>query len=138
MDQAHRPPARMPPAQLTHQRLHLAGGLPRRRTRPLRLIRQPGQTRLQIPALPCAQRLPGHPNLNGNLTHGCTAQDRQDRPIPLLDDRQLDQSQSRPPPRATPANDAHMEAEPDPTSSMSWHTDVKYVPDQDKGQAILS
>jgi hypothetical protein len=29
------------------------------------------------------------------------------------------------------ANKAHMEAEPDPASSMSWQTDVKHVLDQD-------
>jgi hypothetical protein len=95
--------------------------------------------RLQIPALPRAQRLPGHPDLGGDLTHESTAQDRQNRPIPLLDDRQVDQSHSWPPPTQRPQttrtwkpNRTRRQACPGtPTSSMSWHTDVKHVPDQD-------
>jgi hypothetical protein len=42
-----------------------------------------------------------------------------------------------PPPTAL-ANDAHMQAEPEITSSMSWHTNIKHVPDQDRDREQLS
>ncbi len=46
---------------------------------------------------PRMQRLPRHPDLARDLTHLRTVQHRHHRPIPLLDDRQRHQSQSRPP-----------------------------------------
>lgn len=82
---------RMMPAQLTHQRLHLRRRLMRTTQRPPRPVLQTGETHLGIPGQPGMNRLPGHPNPGRHLNHRFAGLHGEDRPIPLLNDRQLHQ-----------------------------------------------
>lgn len=71
--------------------------------------REPRQTQGLIPRLPPAHRLPRHPQRRSDLRHRRTRQHRKNSPVPLLDNRQLHQRQSRPP--HTHRNDTHRKAE---------------------------
>jgi hypothetical protein len=60
-------------------------------------VRQPRQPRRAIARQPRVHRLARHAHLGRHLRRARTVQDRHHRPIPLLDDRQRHQRQSRPP-----------------------------------------
>ena len=79
----------------------------RARPRPARPVRQPRQPAGAIARQPRMHRLARHPDLGRHLRRARTVQHRHHRSIPLLDDRQRHQRQSRPPvadPRTTRAD----------------------------------
>ena len=121
-----RTPPRMRPAQLTHPRLQLCRRPVRARPRPARPIRQPRQARRAIAPDPRMHRLARHADLARDLAHRGAVQHRHHRPVPLLDDRQRHQSQSRPPAQSAQADHGQRrQAGPE-------HSDVKHVPRQDR------
>jgi hypothetical protein len=69
----------------------------RARRRSVCAVHQPGQAILDIPQQPGMQGLPGDPELGRHHDLRFTALDRQHGTVALLDNRQVDQSQSRPP-----------------------------------------
>ncbi len=85
------------PAQLTHPGLYFRAGLVRARRGPVGAVHQPGQAVLGIPGQPGVQGLAGDPELGRHHHLRFTALDGQYGTVALLDNRQLDQSQSRPP-----------------------------------------
>ena len=87
----------MLPPQLAHRRLDLHADLVRARLRPPRAVHQPAQAALLIAADPRMHTLPRHPEPLSDLSHRNPRRGLQDRPVTLLDHRQLDQCQSRPP-----------------------------------------
>jgi len=114
--------------QLTDQRLDLARGPMRTAPRPVRSIRQPGQAAVSIARHPRMDRLTRHAHLRGDLAHRNSIQNRQHRSIPLLDDRQRHQCQSRPP-VPDPA-DGKSRSRP-AASSINRDSPVKHLPRQD-------
>ena len=131
-----RPPPRMlagaSPRPPPRPRRHLM----RARLRPVRPIHQPAQLLSQIPAHPPMHRRPMHPSPAGDLGDIRTAQHRPHRIQPLLDDRQDNQRQSRPPrardaPRRRPAQGCRT----DPVSHISWRTTVAHHPTEDRLRA---
>ena len=94
-----RAPPRVIAPQVTHARLQLRRRLIRIRPRPLRPIRQPRQAATSIARQPRMHRLARHTDLRGHLADLRAVQHRHHRPIPLLDNRQRHQRQSRPPAR---------------------------------------
>ena len=92
-----RPPPRMGPTHLRHRHLHVLGRLPRTRQGTMRPIRQPPDPLSQIPRYPPMHRRAMHPRPRPNLDDIHTAQHSPDRVQALLDHRQDNQSQSRPP-----------------------------------------
>ena len=113
-----RTPPRMRPPQLTHPRLQLRRGLTRARPRPPRTIRQPRQPRLAIPRHPRMHRLARHTDLGRDLAHRGAVQHRHHRPVPLLDNRQRHQRQSRPPAQSAKA-DHGQRRQPCPETRLS-------------------
>jgi len=108
-----RPPPRMLPAHLRHRHLHRRGRLVRARRRPVRPVRQTGQLLAQIPGQPAVYRRPVHPQPGRHLRDVRARQNRPDRVQPLLENRQDNQSHSRPPKVWTPHGDAQLRvAEP--------------------------
>jgi hypothetical protein len=97
----------MLPAHLRHRDLHRLSDLPRRITRTVGAVRQPGQLPSQIPRDPPVQRRPVHSHPGGHLGNLSAIQDRTDRVQALLDNRQDNQSQSRPPQSDAPAETSH-------------------------------
>ena len=92
-----RPPPRMPTAHLRDRHLDRGRHLMRARLRPVRPVHQPAQLVGQIPAHPPVHRGPMHTGLAVDLGDLRTRQNRSSRIQPLFDDRQHNQSQSRPP-----------------------------------------
>ena len=95
VSQPQRTPPRMLPPQLTHRRLDLHADLVRARLRAPRAVHQPAQATLLIAADPRMHALTRYAIPVSDFRHrnpGCSIQDR---PVPLLDHRQLDQCQSR-------------------------------------------
>jgi hypothetical protein len=95
VSQPQRTPPRMLPPQLAHRRLDLRTDLVRARLRPPRLVHQPAQATLLITADPGMHALPRHPIPLSDLDHRNPGCGSQNRPVPLLHHRQLDQCQSR-------------------------------------------
>jgi hypothetical protein len=85
------------PPQITHPRLHLRRRPTRARPRTRGTIRQARQPRLPTPGHPRVRRLARHTRLGRHLAHPSAIQHRHHRSIPLLDNRQRHQRQSRPP-----------------------------------------
>jgi hypothetical protein len=81
-----------------------------------------------------------HPEPGRHLSDVCTRQHRPNRVQPLLDLRQDNQCQSRPPRVSTPHGDVDLTvAEPGPVSQISWRTAVAHHPTEDKlsgGRAV--
>ena len=130
-----RSPPRMLPAQLDHHPLDLPRRLVRTRPRPGRPIGQPTDPLTQIPPQPRMHRLSRHPNLSRNLGHRSPRQHRPNRIQPLLDHRQHNQRQSRPP----ESDDIAEHRRPTgrtrgKVSSTYRHTSVKHLPGQDRFQ----
>jgi hypothetical protein len=112
---ARRPPPEPPPT-------------PGADTTPFDVTDRPGQpTRRAIAPQPRMHRLARHASLGGHLAHARAVQHRNDRPVPLLDDRQR-QCQSRPP----VADHANGHSRSRPLSSINRGTGVKHHPGQDK------
>ena len=86
-----------PTTQLTHPHLYLRRRLMRTRSGPVRPVHQPGQPRRPVTGQPSVQGLAGHPELGSDHVLGLTTLNSKDGAIPLLDNRQLNQGQSRPP-----------------------------------------
>ncbi len=84
-------------AHLRDQRLDLRRDLMRTTNRAVRTVRQARETVQQIPLHPPVHRRTMHPRLRRDLGHVTAVQDRPDYVQPLLDNRQDNQSQSRPP-----------------------------------------
>jgi hypothetical protein len=122
-----RTPPRMLPAHLAHHRLDLGAHLVRARLRPLRAVHQPGQARLLITADPGMHALPRHPEPLSRLSDRNPGSNIQDSPVTLLDNRQLNQCQSRPPARMTPANDMRERSRITGTCNASGGTGVSSI-----------
>jgi hypothetical protein len=69
----------------------------RARGRSVGAVHQPGQPISGVPGQPGVQRLAGDPELGRHHDLGFTALHGQHGPVALLDNGQVDQSQSRPP-----------------------------------------
>src|SRR5215212_4071092 len=95
----------MLPPHLRHRDLNRIRDLSRRRMRPMRTIHQPAQLLTQIAAQPTVNRRPVHPDTGSNLGDIRTGQHRTHRVQTLLDNRQDNQSQSRPPRSKTSRGD---------------------------------
>ena len=103
-DPARSPPRMLPP-HLRHRDLDRIRDLSWRRMRPMRTVHQPGQLLSQIPANPPVNRGPVHPDAGGDLRYIRTRQHGTNRVQALLDHRQDNQRQSRPPRSQTPRGD---------------------------------
>jgi hypothetical protein len=114
----------MLPAHLRHGDLHSISDLTRRRTRTMRPISQPGKLISEIPANPPVHRRPVHSHLGGNLDHISAIQDRTNRVQALLDNRQDNQCQSRPPQPQRPAETSHQSGRNTPLSQITWRRNV--------------
>src|SRR5690349_13922155 len=97
----------MLPAHLCHRHLHHLRDLARRTMRTVGAVGQPAQLAGEIPRYPPVQRGPVHSH-PGRYFHDISAiQDRADRIQALLNQRQDDQCQSRPPQSRRPAETSH-------------------------------
>jgi len=103
--------------------------------RPVRPIHQARQPAAAIPGHPRVHRLARHADLSGHLRHARAVQHRHHRPIPLLDNRQHNQCQSRPPVAANSANGASRSR---PLSSINRDTPVKHLPRQDSRRPLVT
>ena len=97
-----RPPPRMLSTHLRNRNLHRLSHLSRRHVRATRTICQTSQLLSQIPSDPAMQHGPVHPNLRGNLDDIRPGKHRTNRVKTLLNHRQDNQRQSRPPQSQTP------------------------------------
>ncbi len=95
-------PSGMRTPHLPEPNLHLRRDLIRAGPRTMRPIGQPADPVHQIPPGPGMQRLPRHPDLSSHLGDFRTRQHCPNRIQPLLDHRQRNQCQSRPPARRRP------------------------------------
>ncbi len=92
-----RPPPRMGPTHLRHRHLDHLRRLLRTRQRTMRPVRQPADPLSQIPRHPPMHRRAMHPRSRRHLDDIHAAQHSPDRVQALLDHRQDNQCQSRPP-----------------------------------------
>ena len=97
MNHPHRTPPGMIPAHLAYRRLYIGADLVRAGIRTPGPVRQGAKTAIAIPADPGMHALPRHLKAGGDLHYRDPGRSLQDRAVTLLDNRQLHQSQSRPP-----------------------------------------
>jgi hypothetical protein len=101
----------MLPTHLTHRGLHINAGLMRARLGPPRQVRQPIQSCGVVPLRPGVHGLTRHSPLGGHPNHRLPRLHRQHCSIPLLDDRQIQKRQSRPPQHPARKQTCHSEAD---------------------------
>jgi len=95
---------------LSNHDLHHRGDLMRTRTRPMRTVRQTSNAVHQIPADPSMQGRPADPNLVSDFDHAATTKNCTHSIQTLLDNRQDNQCQSRPPQVLTPREDVRTQS----------------------------
>jgi hypothetical protein len=86
----------------------------------VRPVSQPGKLPGQVPGHPPVHRRPVHSQPGGHLCDLSAVQDRADRVQALLDNRQDNQCQSRPPRRDVPRKRRTRVAETGPLSQINW------------------
>ena len=98
----------------------------------MRPIRQTSKLPGQIPRHPPVHRRPVHSHPGGYLNNISAIQDRPDRVQALLDNRQDNQTQSRPPQHDIPRKRRTRVAETGPLSHITWRKNVARQPTEDK------
>ena len=112
------------PAHFCDRDLDRLSHLARTGVRPVRPVGQPGQLAGEIPRDPPVQRRPVHSRPGGYLANLSAIQDRPDRVQALLDNRQDNQCQSRPPRSDAPRKRRTSVAETRPVSQITWQRNV--------------
>jgi hypothetical protein len=101
----------------------------------VRAVSQPGQLASQIPRHPPVQRRPVHTHPGSYLSNLSAIQDRADRVQALLDNRQDNQCQSRPPQPDAPRKRRTRVAETRPLSQITWQKNVARQSPEDSAVA---
>jgi hypothetical protein len=111
----------------------------RRRMRPMRTIHQPGQLLSQIPAYPPMHRRPVHPDAGSDFRDIRTRQNGANRVQALLNHRQDNQSQSRPP-RSTdaPRRRRGTRCRNRPLLQITWRTRVAHQSTEDSADPAIA
>src|SRR5215475_3263767 len=95
-------------------------------------VGRPGDLPGQVPGDPPVDRRPVHSQTGSYLRHPGAVQDRADRVQALLDNRQDNQCQSRPPRRDVPRKRRTRVAETGPLSQINWRKNVARQSTEDK------
>jgi hypothetical protein len=90
----------------------------------MRPVSQPGKLPGQVPRHPPVHRRPVHSRQGSYLHHVSAIQDRANRIQALLDNRQDNQCQSRPPQSDAPRKRRTRMAETRPLSQITWRRNV--------------
>ena len=121
----------MLPPHLRHRDLYDVIDLTRRKVRPVRPVSQPRELVRQIPRHPPVHGRPVHSQLRGHFHHIRPVQGCPDRVQALLDNRQDNQCQSRPPKPDAPRKRRTRVTETRPLSQINWRRNVARQPPED-------